>query len=321
MIRTLQFDPEEGCRVHEGVIPFEDLISAKDSTFWIDFEAPNEDESYLLYSDFKFHPLIIEDAIDVSYPKLEVFKNYLFMVFRTTDYITEDELGSREIDFFLGKNYIVSYHKEKFPSLDVLAKKCLRDDRILSRGADYIFHALVDNLVDNYVSTLKLIAKTIDTYEAEVFSGNPDRALLKRTFELKEDIAVLKRNALAQRDIMWRFSRGEYQLTSPDLLIYFRDIYDHLSHVNDMADHFRDLLSSVMEAYFSVSSDKTNRIMKTLTLFTAMLLPLSVITGIYGMNFKNMPELELEFGYYLTLLVMFIVMGITFMVFKLKDWL
>jgi len=208
LIRTLQFDPEEGCRVHEGVIPFEDLISGSDSTFWIDFEAPDEDESYLLYSDFKFHPLIIEDAIDVSYPKLEVFKDYLFMVFRTTDYITENELGSREIDFFLGKNYIVSYHKEKFPSLDVLAKKCLRDDRILSRGADFIFHSLVDNLVDNYVSTLKLIAKTIDSYEAEVFSGNPDRALLKKTFELKEDIAVLKRNALAQRDIMWRFSRG-----------------------------------------------------------------------------------------------------------------
>jgi len=154
-----------------------------------------------------------------------------------------------------------------------------------------------------------------------VFSGNPDKEILKKIFELKEDIAELKRTALAQRDIMWRFSRGEYKLTSPESLIYFRDIYDHLSHVNDMADHFRDLLTSVMEAYFSVSSDKTNRIMKTLTVFTAVLLPLTVIASIYGMNFVNMPELHWDLGYYFTLGLMLFVMCITLLVFKIKGWL
>ncbi len=137
----------------------------------------------------------------------------------------------------------------------------------------------------------------------------------------KEDIAELKRTALAQRDIMWRFSRGEYKLTSPESLIYFRDVYDHLSNVNDMADHFRDLLSSVMDAYFSVSSDKTNKIMKTLTVFTALLLPLTVIASIYGMNFANIPELQWDMGYYFTLGLMGIVMGVTLLVFKIKGWL
>jgi len=305
----------------DGTIAFKDILRQENSTYWIDFENSTEEEAYILYSDFNFHPLIIEDTIEASQPKLDVFKEYLYMVFRTSDYLIKGELGSREIDFFLGRNYVVTYHKEKFPTLDKLAAKALKDDRILSRGTDFLFHALVDALVDNFNYTLKLVAGTIDSIETEVFNGNPDRDLLKKIFELKEDIAELKRTALAQRDILWRFSRGEYRLTSPDSLIYFRDIYDHLSHVNDMADHFRDLLTSIMEAYFSVSSDKTNRIMKTLTVFTAVLLPLSVIASIYGMNFSNMPELQWHYGYYLALSLMFVVIGATLLIFKFKDWL
>ncbi|MCP4583594.1 MAG: magnesium/cobalt transporter CorA [candidate division Zixibacteria bacterium] len=321
MIRTLQYNSESGCQVHEGILPFEDILRDNDSSFWIDFENPTEEESYILYSDFKFHPLIIEDTLEASNPKLDVFKDYLYMVFHATDYIKQGELASREIDFFLGRNYVVTSHKSCFPTLDRLAEKCRRDDRILSRGADFIFHTLVDTLVDDYNVTLKLVAETIDKFEAEIFSGDPDRELLKNIFELKEDIAELKRKALAQRDIMWRFSRGEYKLTSPESAIYFRDIYDHLSHINDKADHFRDLLKSVMDAYFSVSSDKTNKIMKTLTVFTAILLPLSVIASIYGMNFKGMPEIQWDFGYYFALGLMVVVAGITLVVFKVKGWL
>lgn len=321
MIRTLQYNNESGCQIFKGIIPFEEILSDSNSSFWVDFEDPAEDESYILYSDFKFHPLIIEDTLEASNPKLDVFKDYLYMVFHATDYIKQGELVSREIDFFLGKNYVVTYHKKSFPVLDRLAEKCKRDDRILSRGADFIFHTLVDHLVDDYNETLKLVAETIDKFETEIFSGDPDRELLKLIFELKEDIAELKRKALSQRDIMWRFSRGEYKLTSPEAAIYFRDIYDHLSHINDKADHFRDLLTSVMDAYFSVSSDKTNKIMKTLTVFTAILLPLSVIASIYGMNFRFMPELEWGFGYFFALLLMVVVAGATLLIFKIKGWL
>ncbi len=321
MIRTLHYNPQAGSTMHEGILEFEDILKDIESTFWIDFDDPTEDESYILYSDFKFHPLIIEDTLESSNPKLDVFKEYLYMVFHTTDYIKQGELVSREIDFFLGKNYVVTYHKKSFPVLEMLANRCSRDDRILSRGADFLFHTIVDNLVDEYNKTLKLVAGTIDKFETEIFSGDPDKELLRSIFELKEDIAELKRNALAQRDIMWRFSRGEYKLTRPESFIYFRDIHDHLSHVNDKADHFRDLLTNVMEAYFSISSDKTNRIMKTLTVFTAILLPLSVIASIYGMNFKHMPELDWDFGYYFALILMFAVVGMTLLFFKIKDWL
>jgi len=321
MIRTLQYNPQLGCRQYDGIIEFEDILSDSESTFWIDFSCPTEDESYILYSDFKFHPLIIEDTLESSFPKLDMLKDYLYMVFHTTDYIKQGELVSREIDFFLGKNYVVTYHKINFPILDRLAERCHRDDRILSRGADFIFHTLVDNLVDEYNKTLKLVAETIDKFEAEIFSGDPDRELLRSIFELKEDIAELKRTALAQRDIMWRFSRGEYKLVRPEAFIYFRDVYDHLSYINDRADHFSNLLSSVMDAYFSISSDKTNRIMKTLTVFTAILLPLSVIASIYGMNFTVMPELQWDFGYYFALILMIAVAGITLLIFKIKGWL
>jgi magnesium transporter len=321
MIRTLQYNSQFGCKQYDGFIEFEEMLKDVESTFWIDFDDPTEDESYILYSDFKFHPLIIEDTLESSNPKLDTLKDYLYMVFHATDYIKQGELVSKEIDFFLGKNYVVTYHKKGFPVLERIAQRCHRDDRILSRGADFIFHTLVDNLVDEYNKTLRLVAEAIDRFEAEIFSGNPDRELLRSIFELKEDIAELKRTALAQRDIMWRFSRGEYKLVSPEAFIYFRDIYDHISHVNDKADHFRDLLSSVMDAYFSVSSDKTNQIMKTLTVFTAILLPLTVIASIYGMNFVNMPELQWDFGYYYALILMVVVVGITLLVFKIKGWL
>lgn len=321
MIRTIKYNSDSGCTVLEGIIAFEELLADQQSTFWIDFENPSEEESYILHSDFKFHPLIIEDTLESSSPKLDVFKDYLYMVFHTTDYVKQGELVSKEIDFFLGKNYVVSYHNKSFPSLDRLALKCQRDDRVLSRGADFLFHTIVDHLVDDYNITLEMVAKTIDSFELEVFSGNPDRELLKKIFELKEDIADLKRTALAQRDILWRFSRGEYKLTSPESLVYFRDIHDHLSHVNDKADHFRDLLTSIMEAFFSVTSEQTSRIMKTLTVFTAVLLPLSVIASIYGMNFRHMPELYWDFGYYMALLLMFAVMVVTLLVFKIKGWL
>lgn len=321
MIKTLHYNSQTGCTLYEGVLEFEDILKDTESTFWVDFYDPTEDESYILYSDFKFHPLIIEDTLESSNPKLDVFKEYLYMVFHTTDYIKQGELDSREIDFFLGKNYVVTYHRKSFPILEKLSDRCSRDDRVLSRGADFLFHSIVDNLVDEYNKTMKLVAETIDKFETEIFSGDPDRAFLRSIFELKEDIAELKRTVLAQRDIMWRFSSGEYKLTRPESFIYFRDIYDHLSHVNDKADHFRDLLTNVMEAYFSISSDKTNRIMKTLTVFTAILLPLSVIASIYGMNFNHMPEIEWNFGYYFALILMVVVAGITLLVFKIKGWL
>lgn len=321
MIRTMKYHPEAETEILDGIQPFFELLQDEKSLYWFDFENPNDEESYLLYSDFKFHPLVIEDTITPSNPKLDVFKDYLYMVFRTIDYLKEDELGSREIDFFLGKNYVLSYHKDKFATLDRLLGVFLRDDRLISRGPDFLFHTIVDSLVDDFVATLDKVARRIDSFEESVFGGNFHTDILKQIFELKEDIAEVKTSALAQRDIMWRFSRGEYRLASPDSLVYFRDIYDHLSHVNDKADHFRELLTSVMQAYFSAINDKTNQIMKTLTIFTAVLLPLSVIASIYGMNFVNMPELRWEYGYYYALSLMFAVGAGTLIFFKLKGWL
>ena len=117
MIKTLKYNSQTGCQAFEGILEFEGLLSDQSSSYWIDFVDPSEDESYILYSDFKFHPLIIEDTLEASNPKLDVFKDYLYMVFHTTDYIKQGELVSQEIDFFLGKNYVVTYHKKDFPTI------------------------------------------------------------------------------------------------------------------------------------------------------------------------------------------------------------
>ena len=320
MIRTLSYHPDEGVKEHEGLIPFVELINDEKCTFWVDLEQPTDEEAYILTSDFKFHPLVIEDVIvEKALPKLDVFDKYLFLVFYTTYYKSEGELGTKEIDLFFGKNYVVSIHNDNFPVLDRIRDRCLKDERVLSRGSDFAFHTILDYMVDEFVDVRTEVQKFIDQLEEQVFSGQAEATILKRIFELKEDIGFLNRLASSQRQILWRFSRGEYKLVGHDSIVYYRDVYDHLNSIVERAQNFDDILSNILSVYLSMASNKTNEIMKTLTIFTVILLPLSVISGIYGMNL-DFPEKHIPGSYFMVLGMMaVIIVGLLFF-FKRKDW-
>ncbi len=321
MIRTLSYHPDEGVREHEGIISFQDLLRDGDYTFWVDLDNPTDEEAYILTSDFEFHPLIIEDVIvETGLPKLDVFENYLFLVFHTIFYKSEGELGTKEIDLFFGKNYVVTVHTDDFPVLKSIRSRCLRDERVLSRGSDFTMHTILDYIVDEFVEVRKSVQKFIDNLEEDVFSEQEDSTVLKRIFELKEDIAALTRLASAQRQILSRFSLGEYRLVGEDSTVYFRDIYDHLNGIVETAQNFNDILSNILSVYLSVASNKTNEIMKTLTIFTVILLPLSVISGIYGMNL-DFPEKSIPGSYFMVLGLMAVIIISLLFFFKKKDWL
>lgn len=321
MIRTLTYHPDEGVRSHEGLIPFGDLLRREEYTFWVDLDNPTDEEAYILTSDFKFHPLIIEDVIvETGLPKLDVFERYLFLVFHTVYYKSEGELGTKEIDLFFGKNYVVTVHTAGFPVLGSIRARCLKDERVLSRGSDFAMHTILDYIVDEFIDVRKSVQKFIDKLEEQVFANQAEEAILKRIFELKEDIASLTRLASAQRQIMARFSRGEYGLVGADSSIYFRDVYDHLNGIVENAQNFNDILSNILAVYLSMSSNKTNEIMKTLTIFTVILLPLSVISGIYGMNL-DFPEKHIPGSYFLVLGLMAIIVISLLFFFKKKEWL
>ncbi|UCC80131.1 MAG: magnesium/cobalt transporter CorA [Candidatus Zixiibacteriota bacterium] len=321
MIKTLVYNPDDGVTVHEGIIDFQGLISREDCTFWVDLDKPVDEEAFILTSDFHFHPLVIEDVIvEKGPPKLDVFDKYLFMVFYISYYKSAGELGKKEIDLFLGDNFVVTIHNDSFPMLEKIRNRCLRDERVLSRGAVFTFHTILDYLVDEFIEIQDEVQRFIDRLEAVVFSGTAESSILKRIFELKEDIGVLRRLATTQRQILWRFSKGEYKLAKGASLIYFRDVFDHMNDIVEHAETFNDLLSNILHVYLSMASEKTNTIMKTLTIFTAVLLPLSVISGIYGMNF-DFPERNIPGSYFIVLGAMATIVVTLLIIFKRKDWL
>jgi magnesium transporter len=321
MIKTLVYNPDDGVSVHEGIIDFQELSEQKDCTFWVDLDKPIDEEAFILTSDFHFHPLVIEDVIvEKGPPKLDVFDKYLFMVFYISYYKSAGELGKKEIDLFLGNNFVVTIHNDSFPMLEKIRNRCLRDERVLSRGATFTFHTILDYLVDEFIEIQDEVQRFIDRLEADVFSGRAEASILKRIFELKEDIGALRRLATTQRQILWRFSKGEYKLATGASLVYFRDVYDHINDIVEHAESFNDLLTNILHVYLSMVSEKTNTIMKTLTILTAVLLPLSVIAGIYGMNF-DFPEKRIPGAYFIVLGVMAVIVAAMLIIFKRKDWL
>lgn len=294
MIVTHVYQPDQGIVRREGIEAFDELLKQPDQYFWVDFDTPTNEESYLLTGDFGFHPLAIEDVIsETPGPKVDDYKSYLFVVFKIVDYIrdSEDGLHSKEVDVFLLKNGVVTVHFDPIKPLEAIGRRCMVEDRLLSRGADFFFHAVLDSMVDYYSQTLELIEDDVDAVEDLVFD-DPEEEVIKQVFHLKRDLSQLKRIVTPLREILNRFSRDLFPLIGPQTQVYFRDVFDHMQRINDLADSYRDTLSSVLEVYFSTVQHRANETIKVLTIIATILLPLTFITGVFGMNFKHFPELE-----------------------------
>lgn len=322
MIVTHVYQPDVGIVRREGIEPFDQLLEKETQVFWVDIFDPTNEESYILTGDFGFHPLAIEDVISENPgPKVDDYRRYLFVVFKIADYIRGHEgLIQREVDVFLLKNGVVTIHYEPVPPLEAVARRLEVEERVLSRGADFFFHAVLDHMVDYYNTTLERIEDDIDEVEDQVFE-DPDEDLLRRVFDLKRDLAQLKRLVTPSREMLNRFSRDVFPLIGPQAQVYFRDVFDHMQRINDLSDSFRDTLTSVLEVYFSTVQSSANETMKVLTVISTILLPLTFLTGIFGMNFRFMPELDWEHGYKLFWgLVIVVVVGMLAF-FKKKKWM
>ena len=291
MIVTYTYRPDTGIKKQEGILDFAAVVQDPEVVFWVDMLSPSDEESYVLTHDFRFHPLSIEDVIsEVPTPKIDTYDDYMFVVFKIADFFAGTTgLNTKEVDTFLMKNGVVTVHKEPVKALEIIGNRCMRDDRVLSRGSGFLFHSIIDYLVDHYNSTIEGIEDAVDEVEDDVFA-KPDESVMKDIFNLKRDLAQLKRLITPQREMLNRLSRDEFRLIEPETRIYFRDIFDHLNRVNDLADSHRDTLTAALEVYFSTVSSRTNEIIKVLTIFSAIMLPLTFIVGLYGMNLR-MPVL------------------------------
>jgi magnesium transporter len=300
------------------------LLKEDKSVTWIDIPEPTEADERVLLDTFHFHPLTLEDCRETrNYPKVEEFPTYLYFIVHGVRADTSpDHFNTIELDGFLGKNYVITYHHEKFRSIDNVKQHLQTSPAMCQRGSAFLLYQLLDQIVDYYSPVLDDFDERIDLLEDNIFTlGSPSKEILEEIMDLKRGVLRLRRISGKQKEVILRMSRGEFPLIEPHALPFYRDIHDHIGRVTDLAENYRDLISGALEAYLSVVSNRMNEIMKVLTIFSAIMLPLTFIAGVYGMNFDNMPELHSRFGYYAVWVIMLVVAVGMLSLFWRRGWI
>jgi magnesium transporter len=313
-------------QVNEGftVDQLPELLKDETVIIWVDMPEPTDDDDRVLLNTFNFHPLSVEDCrADRHHPKVEEFPEYLYFILHGVTANTDSEhFNTIELDGFLGQNFVVTYHHDFFRSIDHVKQMVRSSPLSCQRGPAFLLYQILDKLVDYYTPVLDDFDERLVGLEDEIFSlTKPDTTILEKIQQLKRSILRLRRNSGKQLNILYRISHGEFRLISPEMLPFFRDIHDHLVRITDLAESYRDLIGGALDSYLSVVSNRTNDIMKVLTIFSAIMLPLTFIAGVYGMNFENMPELKKENGYFAVIAIMVIVAIGMLIFFWKKGWL
>ncbi len=300
------------------------LLADESLVVWIDFPNPTLEDDQILLDTFHFHPLTVEDCrANRHHPKIEEFPDYIyFIVHGVLANTTPERFNTIELDGYLGKNFVVTYHHEPFASIDKFKQRLHSNTLICQRGAAFVLHGIVDQVVDDYVPVIEEMDERLDKLEDRIFRmKRPDNSVLEQIQDLKRSVLRLRRISTKQLDVVYRITHGEFRLIDQNLIPFYRDIYDHLVRVTDLAESYRDMIGSTQDAYLSVVSNRLNEIMKVLTIISAIGVPLTVIVGVYGMNFDNMPELRSRYGYYTVWGIMIVIVAVMLFYFWRRGWL
>ena len=288
MIRALFYLPGSPLRTNVTPGQFSKLLRKRKGLLWVDFVGEPPEVAEPILQGFNFHPLAIDDALQETHiPKLDDWNDYLYIVlnYMHTKSAGEDwETEIDELDVFLGPNYVVTHHDHPIPSLDATWASCQRDPRNAQEGADHLLYKIVDNIVADYMPIVEKIDDAIDQIEDEVFD-RPQPRTLERLFALKRILLSMRRILLPQREVLNKLARDDFAVIDPHDRIFFRDIYDHIVRLHDLNESLRDLVSGALDTYLSVMNNRMNEVMKTLTIITTVFMPISFITGFFGMNF------------------------------------
>ncbi|MBU0465565.1 MAG: magnesium/cobalt transporter CorA [Proteobacteria bacterium] len=322
-IRIMDYDPDH-IREKE-VIDIEECFPFKDesSVTWINIDGLHEIELIeKIGRYFDIHPLILEDIVHTgTRPKIEEFDSFTFIVFKMLYYDEKTEdICDKQFSIILGSNFVISFQERVGTIFNPLRDRIRAvKSRVRRKGADYLTYALIDTVVDNYFIILEILENKIEALDEELFISTA-----KETFHainnMKRKLIALKKATSPLREIISAVQRKEFSLIDESNLIFFKDIYDHVVHIQETIDINRELVSGLHDIFLTNVNNKMNEIMKTLTITATIFIPLTFIAGIYGMNFKYMPELEWSWGYSAVWAVFAGVVGIMFYYFKKKDW-
>jgi magnesium transporter len=302
---------------------------AEGNHFWLELDERSDEATAFLETTLGIHPLAIEDVWnDVSLPKVEDYDTYVQIIIHG---IREDDQSSKdvplelaELDVIIGKNFLVTHaHDEKICAVTPIQAEILRHARLLKKGPAFVAHAIMDRMVDEYMPLIDRFDEQIEGIETQILEGTQksDRQVIPKIIRIKRSLQMLRRTTIYQREILLRLARAEFDEIPRELVPFYRDVYDHFARVTELVDSYRELVSSLLEAQFSMQSNRMNEIMKRLTIISTIMLPLSLVAGIYGMNFKHMPELEWLWGYPYALGLMLTIAVSIITWFRVKRWI
>ncbi len=307
-----------------------DLLNDTNLFLWIDLEKSTPEETKpILEGVFHFHPLSIEDCIMVSpSPKVEEynpqpedrFAPYIFLVMHAVDYNRKDgQFATSEMNVFLGKNFLVTYHELPLRTISSIEDRCAKGTTNVGRAPDRLMHALLDGLVENYKPALDELSVEIAALEDRALQ-HPRRETLNQILQVKKEVIHLRQIIGPQREVLSRLAAGEFKLIRPHLVPYYRDVYDSLFHIAEIAQGYTDSLTGILQVYLNMSSNQTGEVVKLLTLITVITTPLMMIGTWYGMNFKDMPELSWKHGYWIAAAITAVSTGATYWYFRRRKW-
>jgi magnesium transporter len=290
---------------------------------WVVMDNPTAAESRVLSDVFHIHELAIEDALnEIHHPKIESYGDYLYLILHGIDFQAREHcFKTKDVDFFLAPQFLITVHHGTSRSIERLTEICSRNGQLFAEGTAALMHRIVDTMVDNYRPEIEKLQQRLDKLEAEVFE-KPNPKLARQILDFKRDVASLRQVVLPQRDSVGRLARREFPLISEQLAYRFRDVHDHLVRLSDEAMFFQDRISGILDAHLSAVSNQLNAVMKVLTLISTIFLPLTVLTGMYGMNVSlpHMPGGDpVQFWWVVGIMVTLAVSMIAF--FKKRGWL
>lgn len=330
MINSFSVSKNRKTRRDIPIQEYSKTIADKGNVLWVDIKDPSKDELSALAGIFNFHPLAIEDTIRfVELPKIDEYDSHLFVVFHKVSLdIDTEKLNTQEIDFFLGKNFIVTAHRGDCEIIEQVIEKVIKDAGILKNGPDFIMYSIMDIAIDQYFPVLDKFDDKLVEIEENLVKSKTNGDIMEQLINIKRNFGVLKRSLNPQRDVISRLASHHYKLISAHTTLYFKDIYDHIFRIYSTLESYNDLATVIFDAYLSTisvklneTSNKMNYIMQKLTLVATIFMPLTFIASVYGMNFKHMPELEWSWSYYAVLALMGIISVWLFFFFKKKRLL
>jgi len=299
-----------------------DILKQTEGFVWIGLHEPQEETLQLVQQEFGLHDLAIEDAHRAHQrPKVEIYGNSVFIVLRTAQINSEHHIEFGETHFFLGNNFIITVRHGSSISYADVRTRCENTPHLLGKGQGFALYAVMDSIVDQYFPVVHIMEEDLEQLEHKIFKEKPSRETTEYIYHLKHELLEVKRAIFPLVEICNRLMRFDFNYISEDTRPYFRDIYDHAMRINEMIDNSRELLNTALEANFSLISISQSEVSKKFAGWAAIIGVPTMVAGIYGMNFNDMPELRWHYGYPVVLSVTIGLCVVLYLLFKRSGWL